>query len=302
MILNITHNDLDGIASAAVVREAFGKYNVMTKYVNYFTINNLDELLINYNLEELELVVLTDINIKEDKVIRFMNRHPDKFLLIDHHMDTAKLQSKFKFENYVNMEFCGAVNTYRYLEVENENLKEFVRLANIFDLHKIDSPRYTEAERFSDVCNLVDNDTVINSIEMLNLSEFKNKFSAFEYLLDLEYENHKNSLKLIKDYGDVKLWNFENGNNLITPNISNRIYDITEESGIANVIIYNFEPDGKKFKCSCRSDINGIDFPRIISACGFKGGGHAKAAGLTLFEKEDIKILLKNIKDFIKNI
>lgn len=301
MILNITHNDLDGIASAAVVREAFGKYEVITQYVNYFEINNLTNILNCYNIDDLELIVLTDINLKEDKVIRYMNNNPEKFLLIDHHMDTLMRQKDFEFENYINIEFCGAVNAYRYLEVENENLKEYVRLANIYDLHKKESPRYAEAEKFSDVCTMINTNTVLLNIEKMTLKEFQTKFSSFDTLIGEEYKKQIDNLVLFKDYEEVKLWNYTSNDSIITPNISNRIDDVLGETGFAHLIIYDYDKEGKRFKCSLRSDLDYMDFPRILDNCGFKGGGHKQASGVTLFDKEDIKVLLKHIKDFIKN-
>ncbi|MCA1927962.1 MAG: phosphoesterase, partial [Calditerrivibrio sp.] len=77
MILHVTHNDLDGVGCAILVKKCYDF--VETFYLNYDEVDNF----IQNNYNKYDQIIITDISPSEE-IFNFLENHIE-IVFIDHH-------------------------------------------------------------------------------------------------------------------------------------------------------------------------------------------------------------------------
>ncbi len=199
-ILNITHNDLDGIVSQLMVELYYGRENVKVERCNY---NNVNGTLYNYlksgEHENYDLIYITDISISE-KMAEWVNKdYSGKVRLIDHHA-TAKWLTKYDwaivethYSEGVPVSACELVRCY--FDNNNPKVLEIVKNADDYDTWKWSTNGNLEAKRMNDLMDLIGIDEMLDylhsQIKGDSIAEkMKDKYDFMLKMRDKEYKHY----------------------------------------------------------------------------------------------------------------
>lgn len=143
-VLNLTHNDLDGVGSAVIVNKVFENVATIERFFCVYgpgldePINNAVKNINNYNV-----IILTDLSLTDDHVKKLRKAAEvsnTSVIIIDHHAssyDSYKDGNSKNLEIRYNDEFCGAKGTYLWAldqKAPVEEYERFIELVNIRDL------------------------------------------------------------------------------------------------------------------------------------------------------------------------
>ena len=132
MIKLFTHTDLDGVGCAILAKLAF-EDDVDIEYCGYDDIDDkVDEFVRSSAIEKFNNVYITDISIKDNRLIKTIDMlYPDKIRLFDHHK-TAEYLNEYswayvsEFDGELGFKTCGTELFYKHL-MEFEYLKDTER-------------------------------------------------------------------------------------------------------------------------------------------------------------------------------
>jgi oligoribonuclease NrnB/cAMP/cGMP phosphodiesterase (DHH superfamily) len=283
-MLQITHHDLDGIASIRVLR--YG----LKKDIPYFVGGSpaqLDEFLLKqkFNTEEIWITDLAPT--KEEVIDLLLEKNPKVKLvrIIDHHPESKWIinVNSTKVIGYHDEKFSGAENLYRYLikygftqgEVPDDYLISiFTKSVTAYDLWLTESPYRKHGEKLHNLLG----------------------FFGREFFIDAPIH------KLIVDYNDVNKTLIKKKDEYIDRNVESAIicsYEIEEDivcavviaeknaSQIGNEILKKYHQ--VNFAVIINPIYNGISFrSRKLGynvshlARKYGGGGHKSASGCPL--------------------
>lgn len=163
-IINITHNDLDGVGAPIVLSSLYSKVKLITHYCSYHDVEDTVGNVLN-NLKGVSKVYITDISFRKEsnlaeKIEKINKKYYDKngeylIELYDHHATSAYLNeygwAKSKELDENGKETCGTAWIYKELKNGfsfNKTLDEFVNLVNMYDTwrwvndYPVDKPLY----------------------------------------------------------------------------------------------------------------------------------------------------------------
>jgi oligoribonuclease NrnB/cAMP/cGMP phosphodiesterase (DHH superfamily) len=265
MTIHITHNDLDGVACAILVKAAL-KSPIHTIYTDY---DHLDDIIEN-GLAGYDSVIITDIAPSESQLERIAGEK--ELLLIDHHKSSEHLV-KHPFVLHSN-EKSATLLSYEKLSSMGHDLsahEDFALCVNDFDLWQL---KRSDSLRMNMLLTLY------------GLERFEKRFLAEPYLsfkreevllIDLEQERRQayiqNAFKNIRRFTDLE------GQKFAT------VFAESNTSELGNYIIVNADVDyvliinAQKGSASLRSRKE-VDISHIAVRNG--GGGHKNAAGFPL--------------------
>jgi oligoribonuclease NrnB/cAMP/cGMP phosphodiesterase (DHH superfamily) len=152
MILSLSHNDLDAVGCQLCIHEKFSKI----KNIDYYNTNykNLEELVhdiedrIKAQREDIKLLMITDISFSEvpellNSLKLTCSEHSIPVIYVDHHMYPDGFFDGLEtadFKVHHDKEICGAMGTYKALKLDNSNLLKIIKVIDVFDIWRDESP------------------------------------------------------------------------------------------------------------------------------------------------------------------
>lgn len=319
-ILNLSHNDLDGIAAAAAIKIAHPGDHVVTKFCSYSDIHeNFLKGLTSKGLG-FDRIVLSDISIKipganffdnqekwlahfqiPEAVVRY-TKNGGELVFLDHHEPQATKMSWY-YRGYTHpLTLCRATDELGYKRAGSElagtYLKQvnpqaatevainFLELAGDYDVWR--NPRGLGGVLAMGVELIEDNFSTLNEFVKIMQSDtlFKNsEYSPFmAHYMGLAQQKYETALNLA--------WNTKiNHTSKVTEIYTNwfssliamEVYEKTK-----GVVIVRSEKDRNKAKHFSFRKHNDVNVHLGNFASQYGGGGHAEAAGLKLNPEKGI--------------
>ncbi len=303
-IFNLTHLDLDGYMSNAVLRATFNKSTVDYDVYNYKK-DTIRDKLSKINMDYYDAILITDCNL-EKKDITFLNQYKSKIGFIDHHKDSVENEHLMNFDTYIDDSKCGAKLCEEKFLSNKSKLYEMIKYTNIYDMYINDNEKeYKKADMLNSIFSLVDKDIfILNALKSKSLKDFMIRYKNVLNIIKKEYDyilsdDFSQIMKSEDNYIVYKL-NFKNKNPIICPNLNR----IKNEKGRKkfNIFIYDYGNIKNFFKLSIRMEDKlikkneNIDLNKIIKRFTNKGGGHNYAVG-GIVEKNKFKKMLNYINN-----
>lgn len=276
MILNLSHQDLDGVISSILVKKTFQDVKVIP--CTYRTINDiLDSEL---RSKDYDKVFITDISIDEKRFKPLIDSYPNKFFLIDHH---PRETVSTLLNSYVKVGDDAACKmTSDYLEanfdiVFTDEMKRLVLLGDDYDTWK-------HHHKLSKYMN-----RLYFSIGFYKFSErFKDGFSGFnEDEKAFLMKNQKYIENFLNEIESVNL-----GSGILFADLADNIDEAAEfllktNSDIDTIFLYN----GNLKKMSMRGIFKGVHFGDFLTK--FGGGGHKTAAAVSVSTMNEVQKIIE---------
>lgn len=309
----ITHDDMDGYASAAVVYHAFRDADIISEescLIGHY--NYSDKVPSIY--DEAHIVFITDYSISNEA---FMNDllesfKSNEFLIFwcDHHA-TSIDNCKGKYEELKNIpgirskDYCGAALAWFFLNPGKRELPYFLKLVDDFDCWKKKIPEsdylnyafnYNKTMRpiFSNSKNGFWNDWINKDKPIEKILKYGKSFK--EVMEDFDHANIRRNgfIGVLDKFPKIKmicLCNDSKGSQLFSDLLKTK-----ENPNGKYDYACAFQYDGSKFSVSIySSDKASPNAQKICEAYG--GGGHPGAAGFSTksFFVEKVEDLPKDI-------
>lgn len=276
--LHITHNDLDGLGCAVLIKKFFSG-QIKTAYLGYDDIDSYIEENMNYY----DRIIITDVSPSYGAVEMLAGEK--EVLIIDHHA-TSHALTDFHFTVHDTSK-CATMLTYEYL-IQNgmkaENYKNFAECINDIDMWHL---KRDDSLKMGVLFNLMG----ISRMEERFLNEPYTEFNDTEKLLiTLEEERRDNyinkALKNLYTFKDV------NGLNVCVVFAESYASELGNHIIVDGVADYVVLINAQSKKVSLRSHKD-VDIRVIAERNG--GGGHKNAAGFSIKgETFNIENILKN--------
>lgn len=276
-VVCISHNDLDGLASAAVVKKKYPEARIFhTNYGKYIPnqafVPGTKLFITDFSLEEADFK-------RAEHIVGAQN-----IIWIDHHEAAIKDREAkgFAYPGLRTADRCGAYLCWKYLfpnkpvpkTIEmvddydrwifaNPNTKAFNAGAGIFDLRpssKPSGPIWADLLGDNEECANKRLQILINiGAKVLGYNEAKHKMLCDDLVYPCEMDGSKFLI------ANTKMAN-------------SSFFDSVDKTGFNGVGVVQYSPDIGKYRCSLYSpdDIQET-LPFVLAH--FKGGGHPKACG-----------------------
>lgn len=138
-IVQISHNDLDGMGAVVVGKYYFGDKIVIHYNASYNGVNKLAWKVLLDKQEPIDALLITDISVNDAKLIEYIREDSRPVFLFDHH-ETAKLLNEFPWAQVSETSTCGTKLFYQYCVeafpinfTNSGDLQSFVELVNAYD-------------------------------------------------------------------------------------------------------------------------------------------------------------------------
>lgn len=195
-IINITHNDLDGVGCSIVLATML-HCNIESYYCGYHDIEDVLREVFAKLDDSVKAIYITDISMREgsksyDKITEINKTYGYNFIrMIDHHA-TSKFVNKYAWATSYELghiskkKECATYQLFRLLKKEgysySESLEKFVELVNLWDTwrwvtdYSVDAP-YIEASQLNMVYSIYGRSKFFTTY----ISKIDNNSSMFEY-------------------------------------------------------------------------------------------------------------------------
>ena len=282
-VLNITHNDMDGIGCNIVLSNCINK--IEHRKASYPTIDNM---LRSLNFDEYDCVIISDIAPEKLDLIKDLTKEQAaKVILLDHHPTALRhhnpSENNFVYEGksatHLVKDFCELVFGY-----DLGYLEDLVYLINDYDMWEHNDPRSKE-------------------LNMLYYFYWDAKFRT--RFFDGQLEFNEDEVKFFKKrehafnelYNALEVFDLESINGCLI-SCDEFVNDVCEkllfEEGYQ--IIFARNPNSKNV--SVRSAIEGCNIGELLKGLEI-GGGHPSAGGM---HAPDIAKFQTNLKLIEKTI
>lgn len=270
-ILNFTHIDFDGVASAIVIKNFYD--NVMTEQINYSK-EQIAYDKICANRDNVDAVIFTDfcpINLKQ------LQKLGKPILVLDHHESCISFNNP-EHDIYINTKYCGAMLAWKYFSIKKDlsYLADFINVANDYDLFTLKDPRSMY-------------------------------YNALYWAMGFQWFMHrfiKGNMNLYREEQDYILW-YKNDVQRVYDELP--LSDLPHKGCFYNCDKYMAEisarlrADGYDYQLiyhgralSLRSNSDQINLVELCRRMG-RGGGHRCAAGIGIEEGENVSELVQRI-------
>lgn len=269
-VLNVTHADMDGIASTIVLKNFYKK--VITVPVTYQSEKTIEEVL-KKNAGQFDVIICTDFY-PANTIDTIRNTAP--FLVLDHHETVQQYNDNQTV--IINTSMCGAKLTYNFVNHYKDisHLKEFIDIVNDWDIFILADVR----SRFFN-----------NIYWEMGAKWFARRFitgnctlypEEKQYLLDAQAE--------FKDmYDNMEISDLMNdGVFFETDRFMNECVEALKKDGYKWFVIRN------KNSLSVRADH--VDLTKVFNILG-QGGGHIHAGGIPIRYNQDVGVLLNDLQN-----
>ena len=274
-ILNITHSDMDGIASAIVLKNFYKK--VITIPVTYQSEKLITEALAKYN-GQFDAVICTDFY--PSNSIDQIREATQQYLVLDHHESVEQFNDNKNI--IINTSMCGAKLTYNFINhfKDISYLKELIDIVNDWDMFILKDIR---SRYFNNMFWEMGNKWFMRRFMTGNVKLYPEEK---QYLIDAQAE--------FKDmYDNLEISDLvDNGVYFETDRFMNETVEALKKDGYKWFAIRN------KNSISVRADdVNLLDVFKIFNNGGYTGGGHPHAGGIPLSYKSDVGKVLNDLQN-----
>lgn len=272
-VLNITHADMDGIASTIVLKNFYETvYTVPVTYNTEWTIKN--EILTNYK-DKFDCIICTDFY--PEQTLSFLKEHAVT-LVLDHHESVEQYNNDKDI--VINTAYSGTKLTYNFISKfkDIKYLEELVNIVNDWDMFILKDKR---SAYFN------------NMFWEMGLKWFMRRFITGN--VSLYPEEKRYFVDAQKEFKDM----YES---LVISDLArNGVY--FESSRFHYECIEALKKEGYKwFAIKNKNNISvrcdDIDLTYVVKQLG-KGGGHVHAIGIPITKNDDAGLLVKNIERIV---
>ena len=280
-ILNLHHNDLDGHVCAILMKQAFE--NVKLSECAFYEI---DDVLNQINFKDYDWVVMTDLHPEKTPV----NDLPKNLIILDHHASAKHLHNPNE-KRFILTEHCGADLTKAFLEkkmkLDLSKFDELVRLTNDYDLWLKKDPKSWELQQLFDKYRY---DQRFIRMFADGHCEWTSKEKAY-----ITYR--RNLLQQAIDNLEIYESDKIHGCIIQAEDYINDLCDyLLRKKGYKIVISLN----GAKNTVSVRQRLETVDIGDILKDLDF-GGGHPKAAGMSVTSFEDARMKIVKLENYLSD-
>lgn len=281
-VLNITHNDMDGIGCNIILSNCIN--NVEHMKASYPTIDNMVRSI---NFDTYDCIIISDIAPEKLNFDELTEEQSKKIILLDHHPTALRhhdpINNKFVYEGksatHLVKDFSELVFGY-----DLGYLTELVYLINDYDMWEHNDPRSKE-------------------LNMLYYFYWDLKFK--QRFFDGQLEFNEDEVKFFKKrehafnelYNNLEVFDLDSikGCLISCDEFVNDVCEkLKEEEGYE--IIFARNPNSKNV--SVRSSVEGCNIGELLKELGI-GGGHPYAGGM---HAPDLKIFQNNLNLIEKTI
>lgn len=272
-VLNVTHADMDGIASTIVLKNFYKK--VITVPVTYQSEKAIEDAMTK-NAGQYDIIICTDFY-PANTIDTIRNTAP--FLVLDHHESAEQFNDNKTV--IINTTMCGAKLTYNFINHYKDisYLKEFIDIVNDWDMFTLQDVR---SRYFNNIYWEMGTKWFTRRFISGNYKLYKEEQ---QYLLDAQTE--------FKDmYDNMEISDLMNdGVFFETDRFMNECVEALKKDGYKWFVIKN------KNSLSVRADeVNLINVFNIFNTNGYSAGGHLHAGGIPLNYKSDIGKVLNDLQ------
>lgn len=289
-ILNITHNDLDGVGCAILLSYVFKNINVIS--CSYY---NIDATLNSINIEDYDFIFVTDIfpNSK-DVLYRFKN-----LMVIDHHQ-TATHSPKDNW--FVNTKYSATYLVKHFIDKQfgTDILKhheDIVSIIHRYDVEMWENRPSMRVELWNRTYKIPMLFNVL--FRLYNFDKFLSRFvngSVSLTTIEKQYlRDEYNSFNELYDNIDIYEFDKINGCFFVSDIWVNEIADKLLYEGGYDIVMFNTL---KNYKISVRSKSNDLNIGIFLKERSI-GGGHPKSGGVDINTEEDMNRILSYLDDEI---
>lgn len=289
-ILNLTHNDLDGVSTDILLKSVFQDHDVkvVAKYLSY---SNLSTYLKEHEeiIKKFDIILVTDLCVKKNniEILAELEKHKENVVFLDHHLDSEHLSEQDNFYIEISTEKGKSSATSilaDYLEwcgfKLNDNEKEYVNLVRIYDTWEW-KEIYKDKELFylNECFHLLGASRFKSKMLKQGLSITKEDLSNEDIMEKIYLTYFKEKVNRLKKV-QLKINNKEMTVGIVAVDkyistLGNKLL-LHFKDEIDMVLLYNF--DGKSVSYRSLSD----DFKCNEFANLHGGGGHVRASGSDL--------------------
>ncbi len=308
--LQLSHNDLDGIACSLLGRKIGVKYNYPCSYdesSKYFFLKVLQENVSRF-YEDVHGLLITDINITPTFITEIEKIIPGNITvkIIDHHEDSLREHNTYKV--YHNTEMSATLNMYNLVKdkIDVSNYNDFINAVNAYDIWNFElSPFAVDLQRVFYY--------YVFMCEKFKYTKYTNKLKDFTDLVEETpptinfkpdwYERFLTEYSEIKDpliksiqssmieFEGLSIFKFPKDCNAPAFEIS----ILALEEQINNFILLFV--DEKNYTISLRTNNDTIKVNELALTKG--GGGHSKAASFRIpLDNDLLKNTIKEVATF----
>lgn len=272
-VLNVTHADMDGIASTIVLKNFYKK--VITVPVTYQSEKAIEEAMTK-NAGQYDIIICTDFY-PANTIDTIRNTAP--FLVLDHHESVEQFNDNKTV--IINTTMCGAKLTYNFINHYKDisYLKEFIDIVNDWDMFTLQDVR---SRYFNNIYWEMGAKWFARRFISGNCKLYKEEQ---QYLLDAQTE--------FKDmYDNMEISDLmDDGVFFETDRFMNECVEALKKDGYKWFVIKN------KNSLSVRADeVDLMAVANIFNTNGYNMGGHKHAMGLPLNYKSDIGKVLNDLQ------
>lgn len=269
-VLNVTHADMDGIASTIVLKNFYKK--VITVPVTYQSEKAIEDALTK-NAGQYDIIICTDFY-PANTIDTIRNTAP--FLVLDHHESVEQFNDNKTV--IINTTMCGAKLTYNFINHYKDisYLKEFIDIVNDWDMFTLQDVR---SRYFNNIYWEMGAKWFARRFISGNCKLYKEEQ---QYLLDAQTE--------FKDmYDNMEISDLmDDGVFFETDRFMNECVEALKKDGYKWFVIKN------KNSLSVRADE--VDLTKVFNILG-QGGGHIHAGGIPIKYKQDVGVLLSDLQN-----
>ena len=299
----LTHHDLDGIGCDILLSsmvEIERKYHYGYTKIHDFI---LGDKWLNY-----DSIIVTDISLLEKEFAEIYDQYNENFMYIDHHSPTLGVIDKFSFPSidkqpiiHVNVRYSGtgiiASNFSKF--IGNYQLVKLATYIDAYDMwrHKTNPKEFAVGYKLNVLFWKYTYDTFFR--------KFKNGFSGFDEEDNAIIETHMKERKNAMDSSEMEKFG---NNSLFVCGIDTRfVNDYTLVYPEYDIFYLIYETEGTP-TIGLRATVDNVKLGHIINRikgefdCITSGGGHPKAAGITLKEGTNFYTMTRIVERIDKEI
>ena len=319
-VLNLTHNDLDGVGSAVMVNKVFaGVAEIERVFCVYGP--GLNEPVDNAvkNINQYDTVILTDLSLSVEHVEKLRSaakRSNTNVIIIDHHASSSESYKGGNSQNLeirFNDEICGAKGTYLWAIDQKADVLEyenFIELVNIRDLWLVNNKKLKrKADRLNQLMGIIGIQKAIErftSNPSLEYSEIEQELIKYDDKIirksissayrTARFKREPESMKFgenrgflivisdrnINEIGEAMLHEVVNYTSGKNTNYTDLLHPSigTDIAFVEYIMIINLGLNIISFRAS--AEVSDIDLSEVAKAYG--GGGHPHACSCSLNE------------------
>jgi len=276
-ILVITHNDLDGAGSAAVVKVCHPNDTLNFIPTAHDVLDDLTEVAFTSLRESaIDLLIFTDISPSLSRIQQIRDENLEVIILDHHkHSDWADPEARVGVRGAYGVERCGTTLAAAYFDKDSLLFQDVLNAIEAWDLWKLEDPLRGKGESLNKLHSL------IGTVRMREyLQDVLTGTASLEvsWVLDCALQHDKSYARKRADAAVIET--DSEGNTYAVTHVGRAELNGNVGGILATKDTYAMLLNPEEGTISLRSVNEGVDVGRIAKQRG--GGGHHNAAGYPL--------------------